>query len=52
MTDAPIPTNDDVATCAICGRELRSDGLPPALDGESWICGDRDQARNFAALDS
>jgi hypothetical protein len=38
-------------TCAICGRELWSDGLAPALDGDAWICGDCDQARNFTALD-
>lgn len=37
--------------CAICGRELWSDGLPPALDGDAWICGDCDAARNFLALD-
>jgi hypothetical protein len=39
------------ATCAICGRVLRSDGLPPARDGNAWICGDCDQARNFETLD-
>jgi hypothetical protein len=37
--------------CATCGRELWSDGLPPARDGKAWICGDCDQARNFDALD-
>ena len=37
--------------CATCGRELWSDGLPPAQDGSRWICGDCDQARNFEALD-
>jgi len=37
--------------CAICGRELWSDGLPPAQDGSAWICGDCDQARTFEALD-
>ena len=46
-----MPTEDEVATCPICGRELWSDGLPPALDGTAWICGDCDQARNFEALD-
>jgi hypothetical protein len=53
MTDAPmpIPAGDDVATCSICGRELWSDGLPPAQDGDAWICGDCDQARNFETLD-
>lgn len=52
MTDAPMPTDDDdAATCAICGRVLWSDGLPPARDGDAWICGDCDQARNFEALD-
>ena len=37
--------------CAICRRELPSDGLPPARDGDAWICGDCDQARAFGALD-
>lgn len=37
--------------CAICGRELWADGLAPARDGDAWICGDCDQARNFTALD-
>jgi hypothetical protein len=37
--------------CAICGRELWSDGLAPALDGDAWICGDCDAARNLTALD-
>lgn len=36
-------------TCAICGRDLWSDGLAPARDGGAWICGDCDQARNFEA---
>jgi hypothetical protein len=40
-----------VGTCAICGRVLGSDGLPPARDGDAWICGDCDQARNFESLD-
>ena len=51
MTDAPMPTDDESPTCAICGRELCSDGLAPAQDGDAWICGDCDQARNFEALD-
>ncbi len=50
MTDPPMPT-DEVATCSICDRELWWDGLPPARDGDAWICGDCDQARNFGALD-
>jgi hypothetical protein len=37
--------------CAICGRDLWSDGLPPAQDGDRWICGDCDAARNFSALE-
>lgn len=45
--DLPEPQE----TCAICGRALWSDGLPPALDGDAWICGDCDAARNFDALD-
>jgi hypothetical protein len=36
-----------VGSCAICGRDLWSDGLAPARDGNAWICGDCDQARNF-----
>ncbi len=50
MTDTNAPTTD-AARCAICGRELWSDGLPPARDGNAWICGDCDAARNFEALD-
>jgi hypothetical protein len=46
-TDRPEPEE----TCAICGRALWSDGLAPAQDGDAWICGDCDAARNFAALD-
>ena len=50
------PSPDDLTfepepLCAICGRELGSDGLPPARDGDAWICGECDQARNFEALD-
>ena len=37
--------------CPICGRELWSDGLPPARDGDAWICGDCDAARNSDAPD-
>jgi len=53
MTDAPMPEPepDESATCAICGRVLWTDGLSPARDGDAWICGDCDQARNFEALD-
>ena len=42
---------DPGQNCAICGRPLWSDGLPPAIDADAWICGDCDQARNFEALD-
>jgi hypothetical protein len=45
-TDPDLPER-----CAICGRELWSDALPPARDGDAWICGDCDQARNFETLD-
>ena len=41
----------DVERCAICHRVLWSDGLPPAQDGDAWICGDCDQARNLETLD-
>jgi hypothetical protein len=45
------PTDADLITgrCAICGRDLWSDSLTPARDGNAWICGDCDQARNFEA---
>ena len=49
MSDTDPEETADV--CATCGRELWSDGLPPARDGKAWICGDCDQARNFDALD-
>ncbi len=48
MPDDPTP-DAVVGTCAICGRVLWSDGLAPAIDGDAWICGDCDQARNFQA---
>jgi hypothetical protein len=48
--DPPGPLQH-LEVCAICGRELWSDGLPPAQDGDAWICGDCDAARNFASLD-
>ena len=51
MSEPPPPLPGDVESCAICGRELGSDGLAPALDGDVWICGDCDQARNFETLD-
>ena len=48
MEDQDLPEADP---CAICGRPLWSDGLPPAQDGAAWICGDCDQARSFQTLD-
>jgi hypothetical protein len=52
MTDElATPPEVPPERCAICGRELWSDGLSPGLDGEAWICGDCDAARNFLALD-
>jgi len=51
VTERPMDDPEEVATCAICWRELWSDGLAPARDGAAWICGDCDQARNFEALD-
>jgi len=47
----PVDLPEPEETCAICGRDLWSDGLPPAQDGDAWICGDCDAARNFTALD-
>ena len=49
--ESPPTEPDLVQVCAICGRELWSDGLPPAIDGNAWICGDCDAARSFEALD-
>lgn len=49
MKDEPDPQGEE--RCAVCGRELWSDGLPPAQDGTAWICGDCDQARNYESLD-
>ena len=49
--EVPATEPDLREPCAICGRELWSDGLPPARDGDAWICGDRNQARNFETLD-
>jgi len=48
--DSPSADRDLISgRCAICGRDLWSDGLTPARDGNAWICGDCDQARNFEA---
>ena len=49
--EEPATESDQREACAICGRELWSEGLRPAPDGDAWICGDCDQARNFEALD-
>jgi hypothetical protein len=45
-TGEPLPLT---GRCAICGRDLWSDGLAPSRDGDAWICGDCDQARSFEA---
>jgi len=49
--DSTDPAPDLSEICPICRRPLWSDGLEPAQDGEAWICGNCDQARNFTALD-
>jgi D-arabinose 1-dehydrogenase-like Zn-dependent alcohol dehydrogenase len=53
MTDPndDVDVEVEVDVCAICGRDLWWTGLPPARDGDAWICGDCDAARNFEALD-
>ena len=55
MSVDPMGSNEDAPeprdVCSMCRRELWSDGLPPARDGNAWICGECDQARNFDALD-
>lgn len=51
MPDESVADSAPLEACAICGQELWSDGLPPAFDGNAWICGDCDQARNSTALD-
>ena len=48
--EEPAAEPDLREACAICGRELWSDSLPPARDGNDWICGDCDQARNLESL--
>jgi len=40
-----------MTACAVCGRDLWWCGLPPALDGDVWICGECDAARNFDSLE-
>lgn len=37
--------------CAMCGQPLWTDPRPPDRDGDRWICGECDAARNFEALD-
>ena len=53
-SDAPEPAADDVpepyGPCSGCGRDLWWAG-PPSMDGNAWICGECDNARNFDALD-
>ena len=55
MIMAPMSSTEDPPelpeACPICGRELWWDGLPPAQEGDAWICGECDQARTFEALD-
>jgi hypothetical protein len=48
---APPVEPDPEDFCPICRRPLWSDRLAPVADGDAWICGDCDQARNFTALD-
>ena len=45
--EAPATEPDLHRLCDSCGRELWTDGLPPARDGDAWICGDCDAARNL-----
>ena len=47
----PASPDHDAPACSICRRELGSDGLPPSRDGDTWICGDCDEARSFGTLD-
>ena len=53
-SDAPEPAADDVpepyGPCSGCGRDLWWAG-PPSMDGNAYICGECDNARNFDALD-
>jgi hypothetical protein len=36
--DEPATDPDLEPTCAVSGRVFLSDGLPPARDGNAWIC--------------
>lgn len=49
--DDPATEPDMREPYSMCGRQLWSDGLPPAQDGDAWICGDCEQARSFETLD-
>ncbi len=56
MIMGPMTSSEDLLShhppsVRSAGRDVWSDGLPPAQDGTAWICGDCDQARNFEALD-
>jgi len=55
VSDDPVDRTSegegDVTACAVCGRDLWWCGLPPALDGDVWICGECDAARNFDSLE-
>lgn len=50
---APILASaPDLGTiCASCGRDLWWCDLPPDRDGDAWICGECDAARNFDSLE-
>ncbi len=47
---APMPGPGEMA-CAVCGRDLWWTGQPPDIDGDVWICGECDAARNFDSLE-
>ena len=52
MTDSAGTDEPDLLNpCSMCGHPLWEAGTPPDRDGDAWICGECDAARNFEALD-
>jgi hypothetical protein len=43
------PPAGEFDICAACGRDLWAFGQP-ARDGDAWICGDCDAARNLDVM--
>jgi hypothetical protein len=45
------PSPEDGVVCASCGKDLWWRSLPPAMEGNVWVCGECDAAINFDSLE-